>query len=571
MTIISLMIPTSLRRMARRALLGSFLLGWAALMGAQEPDRSLGLEAAEVAWLKAHPVVRWTPDPAYPPIEFLGRQGQPSGLAADYARLVERKLGIKLEVVPASDWEQAVTFARDRQTDLLTNITPSEDRSAFLGFSRSYFEVPDVILGRLGGPAVASVGEMRGRKIGAVKGYEVGHWLARQSPKVDLQIYSDSSSALTQLSLGGLDAVAMDLASASWVVEQGHITNLRVMGTLGNNSALCFGVRSDWPELRGILDKTLDSLGPDERNAIRRRWFAIHDDAWGWRPSEWIPLSVGLLGAGCLGLAIWNRKLGTQLETQRHLLAKADEQGRRLTLLHEELMASLGQGLRTPLNSMVSALKLLGPGSSPDQVQALSRSCLGGGEQMLRHLNTLMDYERMGRGKWEPKPQPTDLHAFLQHEVDNLRTAAESQDVTLRMDILGLPPEPAQVDPMALRQVLSQVVGHAVAASAPGGRVEIRAGISGRGRVRVEVEDHGMGIPREVQPHVFLPFMAAPPGPGSDLQGAGLGLTLAKAMVEAQGGRIGFDTEDGRGTIFWFELPVGAEASMGHPALRPGG
>ena len=144
-------------------------------------------------------------------------------------------------------------------------------------------------------------------------------------------------------------------------------------------------------------------------------------------------------------------------------------------------------------------------------------------------------------------------------EVDELlRAAVEANGpygdkFGVRFEISGAPcGASVRGDFGRLMQVLGNLLSNAAKFSPAGSEVAVRAKVSGDAKVRIEVEDHGVGIPEEFRQRVFLRFAQA--GGEHAGVGTGLGLSITRALVEAMGGQIGFETEPGRGTTFYFEL-----------------
>ena len=146
------------------------------------------------------------------------------------------------------------------------------------------------------------------------------------------------------------------------------------------------------------------------------------------------------------------------------------------------------------------------------------------------------------------------VDALLKQAVEGDRVYAEQYGVSLELE-----PVPSdmvvRVDDDRFHQVVSNLLSNAIKYSPEGGRVTI--GTERRdGRVRVSVSDRGRGIPEDFQPRVFETFAQADSSETRLVGGTGLGLSICKRLVTAFGGTIGFESVEGRGTTFWFELPL---------------
>jgi signal transduction histidine kinase len=124
------------------------------------------------------------------------------------------------------------------------------------------------------------------------------------------------------------------------------------------------------------------------------------------------------------------------------------------------------------------------------------------------------------------------------------------------IELASLPQARLRADPQRLQQVLENLVSNAVKFSPAGESVRLGASAA-QGMVRVEVSDHGPGIPEELRARIFQRFARGevPRTSEEHAKGSGLGLAISKALIEGMGGRIGFETGDRAGTTFYFELP----------------
>jgi NtrC-family two-component system sensor histidine kinase KinB len=234
---------------------------------------------------------------------------------------------------------------------------------------------------------------------------------------------------------------------------------------------------------------------------------------------------------------------------------------RRVDELRSDLVATVAHEFRTPLTSLRMAIHLCveqaaGPltEKQADLLFAAREDC----ERLQSLVDELLDLARIQAGHTELDRQATPVESFINEVVDAHRKIAAHNTVNLETAVLpGLGSVP--LDRERVRLVLSNLLSNAIRHSAVGATVTVRARQSD-GSLRVEVTDTGEGIPSEYQRSIFEKFIRIP---GSRPGGAGLGLSLAKEIVEAHGGEIGVVSEVGRGSTFWFTLPLGDEDGAG--------
>jgi signal transduction histidine kinase len=175
------------------------------------------------------------------------------------------------------------------------------------------------------------------------------------------------------------------------------------------------------------------------------------------------------------------------------------------------------------------------------------------GERMSRLIQDLLDVQRMDSGRLEIERRPVSARALLVDAHEMLRPLAEKEGISLT---LAVPPELPTIsaDPNRLHQVLGNLVGNAIKFTPKHGSILLR-GEEVEGEVRIEVSDTGPGISADQLPHVFGQFWQAS---RTDRRGIGLGLAIAKGIVESHDGRIWVESVLGEGSSFFFTVPVDA-------------
>ena len=241
------------------------------------------------------------------------------------------------------------------------------------------------------------------------------------------------------------------------------------------------------------------------------------------------------------------------------LFSEIEDKGRQIEAANRhksEFLANMSHELRTPLNAIIGFSEvLLDPTlkvTEEDQAQFLT-DVLSSGKHLLGLINEILDLAKIEAGKMELQIEPALLQDVVEAVSNTMRSLAVKKSIDLRVESdESLAPFP--MDGARIKQVLLNLVGNAIKFTPEGGRVWVRAG-SEDGAVRVEVADTGPGIALEDQERIFLEFQQA----GSDAgkpQGTGLGLALAKKFVEMHGGKIWVESEVGKGSRFFFTIPV---------------
>ncbi len=225
----------------------------------------------------------------------------------------------------------------------------------------------------------------------------------------------------------------------------------------------------------------------------------------------------------------------------------------------EEVLAIVSHDLRNPLNAVTLGASLLQTSKTladddREQIDTIEISA----KRMSRLIADLLDVTRLEGGKRLPiDPEPVEVAALMDEADDLFRAQAGVASVSMEYQAGDALP-PVHADRHRVMQVLSNLIGNSMKFTPPGGTIRVRATLRDDGVVLFTVADSGPGIPRENLSDIFSPYWQAK---RTERMGAGLGLPIAKGIVEAHGGRIWAESDPGHGTQFYFTLPVAGTAS----------
>lgn len=227
----------------------------------------------------------------------------------------------------------------------------------------------------------------------------------------------------------------------------------------------------------------------------------------------------------------------------------------------EGVLAVVSHDLRNPLASILlntsTLLEMRTPGGLDPWVADSLRQTIALVEQSNHLIADLLDVSRVANGGISLVRAPHDLRELAARAERMLRPLAEARGLSLQVSVPAAP-VPAHVDGDRVLQVLSNLVGNALKFTLSGGHVRLVVE-SANGVARVTVKDTGIGIAADELEHVFDPFRQ---GGDADRRGVGLGLPIARGIVEAHGGRISASSEPGAGSVFAFTLPPDAAPSF---------
>jgi CheY-like chemotaxis protein len=215
--------------------------------------------------------------------------------------------------------------------------------------------------------------------------------------------------------------------------------------------------------------------------------------------------------------------------------------------------------IRTPLNGIVPMLDLLSRAALPPDQRDMLNTASASSQQLLRIVDDILDYSKLEANKLELEITGFNLREVLDGVLQLMQRPAENKNIRLNLQLDPAVRLPVRGDPVRMRQVLSNLIGNAVKFTERGAvTVNVRrlGETTAQHLLRFEVRDTGIGIDAEAQTRLFHSFSQADASTTRLYGGTGLGLAICKRIIDLMGGRIGVHSEPGRGSTFWFEVPL---------------
>jgi PAS domain S-box-containing protein len=260
-------------------------------------------------------------------------------------------------------------------------------------------------------------------------------------------------------------------------------------------------------------------------------------------------------GAGRLrGFAKVTRDITEHKRTQE-LLMHAKEEAVRASKFKDQFLSTMSHELRTPLNAVLGFSDLLADeryGPLNDRQQRYVAHIHTGGKHLLELISDILDLSKIEAGRMELSREDVTVASAFGEVISALYPLAEKKSQTLLQQV-----EPhlhVRADALRFKQVLMNLAGNAIKFTPKGGRIELAAR-QVDDQVRVEVRDNGPGIPPEQQQRIFEAFFRLTDS-GSATEGTGLGLAITSRLVELHGGKLGIESQPGKGACFYFSLPL---------------
>lgn len=351
-----------------------------------------------------------------------------------------------------------------------------------------------------------------------------------------------------------------------------------VIDTTGNVKSI-LGYPRDFWAARNLFELA----HPDDVDRVRRMLVSLLETPGGELTGEVRVLqadgqyaTIEATGANLLddedvrAIVITSRNITPRKQAEAELAAARDAAVRALEV-RTEFVASVSHELRTPIHGILGLSELLVTADLDGESRSLARSIGRATESLRMVLDDLLDFTKIEAGRLELHVQPLSLPEAIDDLRELFTPQAAAKGVRLDVRIDDDVPVWVEADPLRLRQVLTNLIGNAVKFTAGGAvTVAVRRRADGapandRQLIEFSVSDTGIGMAPEVVERVFEPFSQAHATTAREFGGTGLGLTIARRLVELMGGELAVESTVGVGSRFWFGLPLRGVAAGPDP------
>ncbi|MBI4892206.1 MAG: response regulator [Acidobacteria bacterium] len=494
-----------------------------------------------------------------PPYHYLESNGRPRGMVADILQEAARRRGIQLRWELRS--EGPVRALSAKAVDLWPLLSTQSTMWPEFHFTRPYMRNSYVLLFRKE-EYESPEGLKRAKRISVI-GYPLASKIAaRAAPEAELSRQRKREDALEAVCRDQSDVALLEARTAQYLMlhrpeacagQDFHTVGLGMAPTeLAVASTREASKYAD--ELRAEID---DMMADGVVGRLMAPWNyyysgeveALYKEEEAHRARQISMALAAVLGLAALGLlrVAWR-------------MQEARQQAQGANVAKTQFLAVMSHEIRTPLHGLLGISALLKDSKLDAEQREFVELIEQSGKSLLELVNDILDLARIERGKMELAMAAYEPRRLFDSVLRAWQPQARRKGFELKLEGLGHLPLKATGDEAKLRQILNNLLANAIKFTEHGAViVRVKPAAGGAGEVlRVEVEDTGIGIAPENLSRIFEQFRQADSSISKRFGGTGLGLNIARRLVELMGGEMGVESEAGEGTVFWFTVRMTA-------------
>ena len=540
------------------------------------PVSSFHLTEEEQIWLDNNQGLKIAPDYSFAPIEFI-QDNQFKGISADYVSVLEDLLDYKFEIVKIEKWSENIESAKNREIDIWSAVATTPQKSEYMLFTEPYLDILSVFVVSRENSGRYDINNMGRNVVAVVKGYFTHDYLKENFPDVSLRLVDTAAEGLQAVAFKEVNAMLIDVATASWLIEKNGLTTLKVGANADIKYQLSFASRSDMPILNQILNRALKSIPEDKTKKIYNKWINYSIQNYIDLKKLFIILVFFIFLVGLIFTVIifWNKSLRKMVSLRVKELAEKDAQ--LLQAQKMEMVGTLAGGLAHDFNNIVTGisgtvalikLHLDTDGSiSKDQLKDYLLLIDKSGDRAVKLVQQLLTVSR----KQKPSMSVVDLNELVQ-DVTSIVKSTLDKSIILNVKYLNrkaiIIADAGQIEQVLLNFCLNASHSMTIMRDSKkewGGVLDISItgfvpemnlphspeAVIGTRYWVVSVKDTGVGINKNDLKDIFTPFYTTKVA-GT---GTGLGLSMVYSIVSEHNGFVEVSSIPGEGSEFKLYIP----------------
>ena len=491
------------------------------------------LDKTDKEYLKQKKVLKVCINPDWAPIEFR-KNGVPQGISIDILKAISKKIGLKLKFIYSNSWFESQEFLMIHKCDITPTAVKTPKRSEYAIFTRPYLTYDLAIITRVDAPYVTNLDAIIEKTITRKKGSGLIPKLKSLYPNVKLLTPDTYKEMFELVEDKKAYATIATLPVFSYYKKKYNLTKLKIAGFTGWTYPLRIMVNKHEPKLRDILDAELKFISPKVTQSIYEKWIIQTKPEINYKH---IFIMLAIVFFIIVVSTIWI-----------YLLKQKNKELDKLSKVKSQFLSNMSHELRTPLNALLGFVQIL---------QKDTKECKkylpiidSAAKTIVSEIDDILNFDRL-QSKIDIKE--VDFHSKeLKNSFLYFKLEAEKKGLVcnLEFDL----PRYLYGDIDKIRDILIHLLDNAIKFTKEG---EIKLTLKYKdNKLFVSVKDTGVGIPKYQIDEIFKEFTQLDNRVNKEYDGIGIGLTIAKKLVETLGGDLKVKSTLNKGSEFYFDIPI---------------
>ena len=502
----------------------------------------LKLSKEEQNYLKNKKVIKICADPHWMPLEAI-ENGKYTGLAAEYMKIISKKLNIPIEVLPTHSWSDSLEKAKKRECDIFAIVTEDTQKKSYMDFTTPYLHASLVVATRSDMLFMDDINLYKNEYFGVVKGYSLKERIQKQYPNLKIVDIPNLKEGLNMVVKKELFGVLDNSMSLSYQIYESFLGMISISGKLDVDLSFGVATRSDAPQLHSIFEKALKSISLNSREEILQKWFHVTKlDSFDYK-LLWQILGVLLL----ITLAIvYKQYLLHKYNTKLHLLnatledkiesAKKDIQEKDFHLMQQSKMAAMGEMIeniahqwRQPLAQVNSSVFAIDTALREDNINNTQvENKLLEIESLTQYMSdTIHDFQNFFNPTQEK--EQFKLSEVVSNSSSIVKGLLKSKKIELSITLLndtlfnGYKNNLQQVVLILMNNAIDSLILHKI----DDAKISITVDFKESNYI-ISLCDNAKGVDASIIENIFDPYFSTK----HKAKGTGLGLYISKMIIE---------------------------------------